>query len=91
MKKIIAITILFILIISVSGCLEKDMCKELEKELKNNNAICTCEKTDFIPEEHQDLPIKSTCNCMCYTGNEWINITVAEPIETEEFNPASQP
>lgn len=77
MKKITPVIILFALVISVSGCLEDDFCKELERELANNNVTCHCVRTDFVPEEYKNLSAEPKCSCVCYTDYGWVNTTIA--------------
>ena len=78
MKKVIALTALFIImVISVSGCLGDDICKEIERESAKNNVTCHCVKTDIIPQEYENLSAKAKCTCLCYSDGVWVNTTVA--------------
>jgi|GEM_PF-4013692 len=78
MRKITAVlTLVIILVILVSGCLENDLCKELEKEMKERNVTCYCTKTNVIPSEYENLSVEPKCSCLCFTQGKWINTTIA--------------
>ncbi len=87
MKRTIALGILFILVISISGCLENDFCKELERELAKNNVTCNCIRIDIIPEGYENLSAEPKCSCMCYTDYGLVNTTIAISESGDYTNP----
>jgi hypothetical protein len=76
MKKLISLFALA-LVILVSGCLEDDFCKELERELGENNVTCHCVRVEIIPEGYENLSAEPKCSCICYTDYGWVNTTIA--------------
>ena len=77
MKKAFAIFVMALLVILSSGCLQNDMCKNIEKEMAKKNITCHCTQTDFMPEEYKNLSAKPECACLCYSNGVWINTTIA--------------
>lgn len=67
MKRMIALFTL-VLVISISGCLEEDTCKEIENEMTKHNITCKCSTTDFqpfTPEEVEERIDEVKCYCLC--------------------------
>ncbi len=79
MRKLMALCMLLVLVIAVSGCLEDDFCRELEQELAKRNVTCRCVRTDFVPIEYRNASVEPKCSCMCNTENGWVNATIAVP------------
>ncbi len=77
MKKVVALFILFLVVLSISGCVENNFCKELERELAKNNVTCHCVPTKFLPEEYENISAEPKCSCLCYSNGVWINTTIA--------------
>lgn len=67
MKELIGLACVFILLVSVSGCLS-DACKEVEKEMANQNITCRCSGSDagnIFPDEAENATEGEKCYCVC--------------------------
>ena len=84
MREAFALTLVFILLVSVSGCLS-DACKEVEKEMANQNITCRCSGSDVgnvFPEEAKNATEGEKCYCICIKDGISIKAITPRPNST---------
>ena len=76
MKRVVLV-LLVILVLFTSGCLEDNICKDIEREAAKNNITCHCTPTNIMPSDYENISAKPKCACLCYSNGVWVNTTIA--------------